>query len=133
MEIVVLVGIPGSGKSTLALDRFPHHKRISLDIVHSRKKEDEEIAKGLAEGLDILIDNTNTTIKARKKYVELARQFDVKVRAIYLKCPVDIALQRNSSRTGKARVPVSAVRFYNKILCPPTMEEGFDSVEEIVT
>ena len=50
MEIVVLVGIPGSGKSTLALNRFPHHKRISLDFVHSRNKEDEEMAKCLAEG-----------------------------------------------------------------------------------
>ena len=50
MEIVVLVGIPGSGKSTLALNRFPNHKRISLDLVHSRTKEDEELAKCLAEG-----------------------------------------------------------------------------------
>jgi predicted kinase len=131
MEIVVLVGIPGSGKTTLALARFPSYKRISLDVVHSRKTEDEELANSLREGKDILIDNTNTTIKSRRKYIELAKASGAKIRAIYLNSPVELALQRNALRTGKERVPVSAVRFFNKILRPPTMEEGFDSVEEI--
>jgi predicted kinase len=132
MEIIVLVGIPGSGKSTLALTRFPQHKRISLDVVHSRNKEDEEIASGLKDGRDIVIDNTSTTVKSRKKYVELAKLYGANVRAIYLKCPIDIALQRNASRVGKERIPDDALRFYDKILQPPTIEEGFNSVEEII-
>lgn len=131
MEIIVLVGIPGCGKSTFALNRFPKHKRISLDIVHSRTKEDEELAKCIAADQDIVIDNTNTTIRSRAKYIELAKAYGAKIRAVYFNCPVDLALQRNALRSGKEKVPVAAVRFYNKILRPPTAEEGFDSVEVI--
>ena len=102
-----------------------------MDLLRTRKKEDEEIAGGLHDQKDIIIDNTNTTVKSRKKYIELARLYGVGVRAIYLKCTIDVALQRNSTRLGKERIPDNAVRFYNKILRPPTVEEGFDSVEEI--
>jgi len=131
MEIVVLVGIPGSGKSTLVREKFPHHKRINLDTLHTRNKEDEEIANSLMNSHDIIVDNTNTTRKSREKYVRIGKLFGVPVRAIYLNSPLDLALQRNASRGGKERVPDNAVRFYYKILQPPSIEEGFERVEEI--
>jgi predicted kinase len=129
MEIVILVGIPGSGKTTLALKSFPNHKRINLDTLHTRKKEDEEIANLLSNGHDLVVDNTNTTKKARSKYIQMGKQFGVPVRALYIKIPVELALKRNASREGKARVPDSAVRFYFKVLQPPSIEEGLDRVD----
>jgi len=132
MEIIVLVGIPGSGKSTLACNRFPDHNRLNLDNLHTRKKEDEEIANCLANGKNVIVDNTNTTRKSRTKYIQIAKLFGIPVRAIYINCPVDLALERNASRSGKEHVPDKAVRFYNKILQPPSTGEGFDSVEELV-
>ena len=131
MEIIVMVGIPGSGKTTLVSTRFPNHKRISLDALHSRQKEDEEIASCLMSGKDMVIDNTNTTRRSRQKYVDMARLFGIPIRALYIDCPVEVALERNASRVGKERVPDKAVRFYNKIIQRPSVEEGFDSVEEI--
>ena len=131
MEIIVMVGIPGSGKSTIARNRFPNHKRVSLDLVNTRQKEDEEIANCLMNGKDIVIDNTNTTRRSRQKYIDAAKLFGVSISAVYLQCPLDVALERNASRVGKERVPDNAVRFYNKILQRPSVEEGFDSVEEI--
>ncbi|MDA4130520.1 MAG: AAA family ATPase [Thaumarchaeota archaeon] len=131
MEIIVLVGIPASGKSTLALNNFPHHKRINLDVLHSRKKEDDELADSFRNDQDTIIDNTNTTIKSRRKYLDLARLHNVKIRAIYLKIPIYLALQRNALRVGKERIPDNVLRFYHKILRPPTVKEGFDSVEEL--
>ncbi len=127
----MLVGIPGCGKTTLALKSFPDHKRINLDTLHTRNKEDEEIANALANGRDIIIDNTNTTKKTRSKYVQMAKLFGVSVKAVYLTCPLELALERNASRQGKERVPDSAVRFYNKILQPPKLEEGFDDVRVV--
>ena len=88
MEIIVLVGIPGCGKSTLARKRFPNYKRLNLDALHTRKNEDEAIAAFLANDNDIIVDNTNTTRKSRKKYVQLAKLFGIPVRAIYINCPV---------------------------------------------
>jgi predicted kinase len=131
MEIVVLVGIPGSGKTTIAKSSFPNHKRINLDTLHTRNMEDEEIANALSNGRDIVIDNTNTTRKSRSKYVQMAKLFGVTVRAVYVKAPVELALQRNASRQGKERVPDSAVRFYNKIIQAPTVDEGFDKVDVV--
>ena len=66
------------------------------------------------------------------KYVELAKASGARIRAVYLNCPVESALCRGMlCETENKEFPVSAVRFYNKILRPPTVEEGFDSVEEI--
>ena len=131
MEIVILVGIPGSGKTTLALNSFPNHKRINLDTLQTRKKEDAEIANSLSNGQNLIIDNTNATEKSRSKYIQLGKQFGVPVKAVYIKTPVELALKRNASREGKARVPDSAVRFYFKILQPPSIEEGLDRVDII--
>jgi len=129
LEIVVLVGIPGSGKTTRARNLYPNHRRINLDTLKSRNREDEEIANSLSNGRDIIIDNTNATKKSRSKYVQLAKLYGVSVKVVYLQCPLELALERNASREGKERVPDNAVRFYNKILQPPKPEEGFDRIE----
>jgi bifunctional polynucleotide phosphatase/kinase len=131
MEFVVLVGIPGSGKSALVKSRFPHHRRINLDTLKSRHIEDIEISYALLKGQSIVVDNTNTTRKARRKYIDIAKKLGLPVRAIYLDCPLEIALSRNSRRAGEEFVPERAVRFYHKILQAPDVDEGFDSVEVI--
>jgi tRNA uridine 5-carbamoylmethylation protein Kti12 len=59
----------------------------------------------------------------------MARQFGVRVSSIYLVCPLELALQRNSKRRGKENVPDFVVKIYYRRLQPPTLEEGFDSVE----
>ena len=129
MEIVVLVGIPGSGKSTLARSKYPHHRRANLDTLRSRTREDQEISSALMNGQDIIIDNTNTTKRSRRKYIEVAKALGLKVRAVYLKCPLDIGLAQNSKRNGRERVPDKVVTMYHRILQEPALEEGFDSIE----
>ncbi len=132
-QIVVLCGVPGSGKSTLATTRFGSYKRINLDTLHTRHREYVEIMEALKDSKEIIIDNTNTTAKTRKRYVDIAKQAGVPIKAIYLDCPIEIALERNSLRSGKERLPVYVVRLYYKRLEPPMLDEGFQSVERIAS
>ena len=129
--MIVITGIPGSGKSTLVMKRFGTYRRINLDTVKSRSREENEILKALNNNEDIVIDNTNTTRKARKRYLDLAKSFGVPVRSVYLRCPLDLALKRNESRKDEEQVPSYVVKFYNRKLEVPSLEEGFDSCEII--
>lgn len=131
LEMVVLTGIPGSGKSTLVKSRFPEHRRINLDTLKTKSREGVEMIHAIETSENIVIDNTNTTARGRKRYIDIAKAFGIKVRSIYLKCPLEIALARNRSRQGKERVPDFVVKIYNKKLEPPTLDEGFDSCEVI--
>ena len=127
-ELVVLTGVPGSGKSTLAKKKFPHHKRINLDTLKSRSLEILEISRALKNGEDVVIDNTNTTVKSRLRYLDIAKSLGIPVRSIYLKSPLEIALKRNNMRSGKERVPDFVVKLYFRRIEPPQIDEGFDSV-----
>ncbi|MGI0090716.1 MAG: AAA family ATPase [Nitrososphaerales archaeon] len=128
-EIVVLVGIPGSGKSTLAKKRFSNYTRINLDNLRSRRNENIEILKCLEKGESLVIDNTNSTRKSRIRYIEASKLFGIPIHAIYLDCPLELALRRNALRETKEYVPDRAVKMYNRILEIPTVEEGFESIE----
>jgi predicted kinase len=124
---VVLTGVPGSGKSTIAKNKFSTYRRINLDTLGSRSKEDAEILKGMEESADLIIDNTNTTARARKRYIDIAKAFGIPIRSIYVKCPIEVAMKRNHRRVGKQGVPDHVVRFYLNKLEVPSIEEGFES------
>jgi predicted kinase len=128
-EIVVLCGVPGSGKSTIAKTRFANYVRINLDTVKTRNKERLAILQAINNGDSIVVDSTNTTRKARTRYVEIARAHRIPTRCIFLECPVEIALRRNANRRGKEKVPDFVLRFYFKRIELPSKSEGFDSVE----
>jgi predicted kinase len=130
-EVIVLTGIPGSGKSTLVRERFPKYKRINLDTLKTRGREASEILFSLERLESIIVDNTNTTRQGRKKYIEIARAYGVTVRSIYLDTPLAIALRRNALRKGKERIPNGAIARFQRIIEPPSLDEGFDSVEVI--
>lgn len=130
-EIIVLTGVPGSGKSTLARTHFSSYKRINLDILKSRTREEKEIVTALQNAESIIIDNTNTTVRGRKRYIDIAKAYEVPIRSIYLKCPVETAIKRNRSRRGKEHVPDFVIKMYATKLEPPSKSEGFDSCEVI--
>jgi predicted kinase len=131
VEIVVLTGIPGSGKSTMAKSKFANYVRINLDTIKSRAREEKRILEAISGSKSIVIDNTNLTRASRKRYVDLARKYGAGVRSIYLVCPLDLALERNSVRKGKERVPDFVVKIHNRRIEVPSTEEGFESVEVV--
>jgi predicted kinase len=130
-EIVVLVGIPGSGKTAIARKLYPDYTRVSLDVLGSRGNERKEIQRALEAQEKIIIDNTNTTKKTRRRYLEYAERYKVPISAVFVKCPLDIAIERNATRFGQEYVPERAVKMYFGILEQVDVEEGFESVKVI--
>ncbi|MHB8567210.1 MAG: AAA family ATPase [Nitrososphaerales archaeon] len=100
-EIIVLVGIPASGKTTLARARYKNHTLISLDVLKSRQRENSEILRALESGESIVIDNTNTTRKTRSRYVEYARTFNARIRAVFIRCPLDLVSDTTKLALGE--------------------------------
>ena len=151
-ELVMLCGIPCSGKSTyvnklltyeywensiiLSTDNYIEEQAKRLGMTYNEVFQDciDEATRQLEmsfvrakeEGKRIIWDQTNLSIKTRKKKL-------IKVPSIYKRTVVwfrvdlEEALKRNGTREGKL-IPESILkRMYHQFEVP-TLEEGFDFV-----
>ena len=129
MEAIIFCGIQGGGKSTFYKQRFADtHMRINLDMLRTRKRESILLAACLEAKQSFVVDNTNTTIEARKRYIQPALEAGFQLLGFYFESPIRDAIARNLGRPPKERVlPGSIVRTH-KDLEPPASGEGFDQV-----
>jgi len=117
---VWLTGLPGSGKSVIAEEMKKKHPRfiilhmdemrqiITPEPTYSDSERDivyrsiVYLAKRLTElGHDVIIDATGNL----RKWRELARQLIPKYREIYLRCPVEICMERERNRSETRGAP----------------------------
>ena len=114
-KIVILVGPSGSGKSSFArlyCESFGHIY-INADTMRAVVGESEsdqsynhivfstldKMVKYFCKlGLDILIDNTNLTRKARKQWIDIANKFEYEVEMHVFKTPKDVCIKRDLER-----------------------------------
>jgi protein phosphatase len=141
----LLVGIPGSGKTTYARRHLPEALRVSFDdfrlmltgVAFDRAHEPYVVAAAHATlrallarvrrwRRDVVLDATNVTRARRRFYIALAHRRGIPAIAVYLSCPLDLALARNRQRP--AAVPELAVRRFYAALQPPALDEGFAAV-----
>lgn len=116
LSLVVLVGISGSGKSTFARQHFAATEVLSSDICRALVSDDENdqdatkdafdvlhyiAGKRLARGLLTVVDATNVQADARKKLVELGREYDVLPTAIVLDLPEALCVERTAARADR--------------------------------
>jgi predicted kinase len=152
-ELVMLVGIPCSGKSTYAkkLKTIPYWsnsvilstdsyiekeaKRMGLtynqvfdDVIDNATRELElQLIMAKDKGKDIIWDQTNLTIKSRRKKLSKLPSF-YRRGVVYFEVSLEEALKRNKAREGKF-IPESILkRMYHQFEVP-TISEGFDYVE----
>jgi predicted kinase len=129
MEAVVFCGVQGSGKTSLYRDRFLEtHVRISMDLLHTRRREEAFLALCLESGQRFVVDNTNTTPTDRRRYVEPARAAGFRVLGYLVEVDPAEALARNAARPARRRVHVAGVLGTGRRLVRPTLEEGFDEL-----
>lgn len=132
-EIVVLTGYPGSGKSRIA-KKFRDHTVVSKDDYKTRSMK--IIKDALKAGKSVVVDDTNTNVKAREPYVTLAKKLGIHVRSVYLNVDINVAMHMNSMRhqmSKGARVYIPKVAYYvkRKTFTRPTSAEGFDVIAEV--
>jgi predicted kinase len=142
-KIVIAVGLPGCGKSTyFARLRV---NPISTDAIRLQLVDDatdQTIHKRvfatvrylLRQRLELrrpvtYIDATNLTVKERRRYVRIARQYDCGIEALYFDIPLEVCKARNAAR-GRI-VPEFAMDAMAAKLTRPTAAEGFDCVHVV--
>ncbi|MBI2321441.1 MAG: ATP-binding protein [Chloroflexi bacterium] len=146
----LLVGIPGSGKTTYARRHLADALRVSLDdvrlmltgVAFDPAFEPYVVAAAHAAlgallrraarwRRDVVLDATNITRQRRRYYLAIAARRAIPTVAVYLRCPLDVALVRNRQRSPA--VPDDVVCRFHAALEPPTLDEGFAAIYEVVT
>lgn len=151
--LIVMCGIPGAGKSTEVeryLNMNPNQNVIvvSRDTVrYSMIKEDEpyfakekevfkEYIRLIKEGLKeenaiVVADATHINKTSRAKLLNALKGSldDVYVYGYVVKAPLEVCLERNALREGRAVVPEESIINMYKAFTNPTLEEGFDNFD----
>ena len=135
-ELIIFSGLQASGKTTFYRSQLAAtHVHVSKDLMTNTRDRDErqarEIARALAEGKSVVVDNTNPTPAVRAPLIALGRAHGARVVAYYFETTVRDSVARNRLREGKARVPDVALFVTAKKIVPPTLAEGFDEVRVI--
>lgn len=132
MEIIVFCGLQASGKTTYYVNHFLNtHCRVSMDLLNTRKKEKKFLDFYLSSQQNIVVDNTNSTMRIREQYTSAAREKKYKTICYYFKSTVSESLERNQLRSGKAKVPDVAIKSTQKGFEVPVPVEDFDEIWEI--
>jgi len=140
-KIVLAVGLPGSGKST-------YFERIGVNAISSDALRlqladdpaDQTIHRRVFRALRYLlrqrlelgrpatyIDATNLTVKERRRYIKVARDYRCEIEALYFDVSPEICKARNTSRPRV--VPPEAIDRMAARLTRPTTAEGFIRVQ----
>jgi predicted kinase len=127
MQAIVFCGIQATGKSTFYQQHFFHtHVRISLDLLRTRHRENLFLDACLQTRQRFVVDNTNPTAAERASYIARAKAAGYQVEGYYFASVAREAVERNSQRTGKRRIPDKGIYGTLKRLEPPSYAEGFD-------
>ncbi|OED38339.1 hypothetical protein AB833_19965 [Chromatiales bacterium (ex Bugula neritina AB1)] len=126
-EAVIFTGAQASGKSTYYIDRyFRTHVRISLDLLRTRRREQKLLDYCLNTEMAFVIDNTNLTIKDRRRYInQISLMPQYEFTGCYFQSKIEPCLSRNSSRSEAESVPDIGVRNTHAKLEMPSIDEGF--------
>ena len=142
-NLFIMCGAPGSGKSYYIKHEAPDYAVVvSRDAIRFSMISDEDeyfskekavfkeyvrqIQENLDNGKTVFADATHLNGISRYKLINNLNLENTRVYPIYFKIPLDVCLQRNSKRTGRAKVPDSAlINMYHSMTDPINDAENF--------
>ena len=144
MLLILLSGPPASGKTTLVKNIIKNGTIISPDnlIGYSKenpwtpqaakfawKKSDKDLLEALNKKHDVIIfDATFVSVKRRRKYIKLCKDYNYKIGIIYCYASNNSLFERNKNREQFRKVPNHIVNNMINSFSVPTKEEGFDLI-----
>ena len=145
--VYMMIGIPGSGKSTWIREHLEQswivlspdailESRYNYEWTPDRAAEAwaesyQLFGSVLLQGKTMVWDATFTSPIIRSAILHTAKGAGYRVEAVFCDTPLEICLERNSTR-DREPVPQSTIRRMAENLVPPTQEEGFDAIQHIV-
>lgn len=144
--LIVMCGLPASGKSTYSqwLAENANFFRVCPDLIRKDLYGDENVQgdgkkvfsiahyqmKEIGSvGGNVVFDATNTDRKTRINLVEKMRPYYDIIICKYFSTPLYICKIRNEQR--ERQVPYEVLESMERRFSTPTIDEGFDIVEEI--
>lgn len=147
--LFVAIGCSGSGKSTtyrklseklevqsFSLDALRHEWygenyetawAASVEDSQFSNKANARFNEMLGRCSHLYVDNTNTSKKSRRQYIDMARKKGFCIHAIYLPCRIETVLSRQQTRHDKTVPDQAVLRQYFSIQLPSYGE--FDVIE----
>ena len=93
-----------------------------------RHQEDLLIQKCITGGQSYAIDNTNPQKADRARYIPAAKAAGYHIIGYFLESKIADCIERNRRRSGKERIPDTAVACISNKLEMPSLSEGFDEL-----
>jgi bifunctional polynucleotide phosphatase/kinase len=125
-EIIVMVGCQGSGKSTIS-----NYLNMKFDYIIISNDNKNAKYEHLIPQQSVIIDNTNPDISTRKKYIDIAKKYNINIRCIYMTTSIELSKHNNAYRFfigEKEYIPDIVYKIYSKKFQMPTLMEGFTEV-----
>jgi predicted kinase len=129
VQLVVFCGAQGAGKTSFYRYRFfETHVRVNLDMLGTRARERILVEACIAARQPFVVDNTNPTVEARRRYVEPAKAAGFEVVGFAFPSTPREALAVNALRPVHQQLTTKAVLETLERIEPPTVDEGFDAL-----
>ncbi|EGG19832.1 hypothetical protein DFA_06934 [Cavenderia fasciculata] len=135
-ELVLMCGFPASGKSTFSKTHFvpAGYVHVNRDTLKTKEKCIKVCKESLAQGLSVVIDNTNPAKTDRLDYIKLAKQYGVPVRCFRMQTPLELAQHLNYYRErtqGVKHVPGIGYNMFKKNFVEPHTSEGYEEIKYV--
>ena len=140
-EVIMMVGMQGSGKSTIAREWLskaePSYTILSNDALGGRDKTLAALRTNLKAGKSCVIDNTHVDVESRKKFLEIAKEFNIPTRAFVMMTSFEHSKHNNIFReiidTSKehAKIGEPLMHQYKNKYKEPSIDEGFNEILKI--